>query len=101
MRRIRVPFKVAALVCALLTSVQIVTAQPASRNQELAREHNRQGIALQSQGKLHEAVAEYKLAISLNPDGAGYHNNLALALKDLDELDQAGGSKLAPRSTQA
>src|SRR5438067_1456482 len=58
-------------------------------NLDLAREHNRQGIALQSQGKLQQAADEYKKAIGLNPDGAGFHNNLALALKDLDELDQA------------
>jgi Flp pilus assembly protein TadD len=56
-----------------------------------ARELNRQGIQLQKEGKLKEAVECYRRAIQLNPTvtGAGYHNNLALALKDLGDLSAA------------
>lgn len=56
-----------------------------------ARDFNRQGIQLQSEGKLKEAVECYRKAIVLNPGagGAGYHNNLALALKDLGDLPSA------------
>ncbi|CAN5491809.1 hypothetical protein BH11CYA1_BH11CYA1_41750 [soil metagenome] len=54
-----------------------------------ARELNLKGIDLQSSGKLKEAVECYRRAIRLNPAAAGYHNNLALALKDLDQCPAA------------
>ncbi|HMW92549.1 MAG TPA: tetratricopeptide repeat protein, partial [Candidatus Obscuribacter sp.] len=57
--------------------------------QEAARQLNRQGIEFQSAGKLKEAVDCYRQAIKINPQGAGYHNNLALALKDLGEWNEA------------
>jgi len=63
-------------------------AAPQDR-QERAKELNRQGIALQSEGKLTDACALYRQAIALYPAGAGYHNNLALALKDLDQAKEA------------
>ncbi len=47
------------------------------------------GIELQSTGKLKEAVECYRRAIQINASAAGYHNNLALALKDLGELTSA------------
>ena len=57
--------------------------------QEQAKELNRKAIALQAQGKLTEACALYRQAVGLNPAGAGYHNNLALVLKDLDQTKEA------------
>lgn len=54
-----------------------------------ARELNSKGIELQSSGKLKEAVECYRRAIQINPSAAGYHNNLALALKDLDQFQLA------------
>lgn len=54
-----------------------------------ARELNLKGIELQSSGKLKEAVECYRRAIQINPSAAGYHNNLALALKDLDQFQLA------------
>jgi tetratricopeptide (TPR) repeat protein len=54
-----------------------------------ARELNSKGIELQSSGKLKEAVDCYRRAIQINPSAAGYHNNLALALKDLDQCQLA------------
>ncbi len=57
--------------------------------QEAARQLNRQGIEFQSAGKLKEAVDCYRQAIKINPQGAGYHNNLALALKDLGDWNEA------------
>lgn len=79
-------------LCFLSTfgSICIQAAQAAVLD---AKELNRQGIQLQSEGKLKEAVDCYRRAIQLNPSasGAGYHNNLALALKDLGELPAAEG----------
>lgn len=54
-----------------------------------ARELNSKGIELQSSGNLKEAVECYRRAIQINPAAAGYHNNLALALKDLDQCQLA------------
>jgi tetratricopeptide (TPR) repeat protein len=81
------------------TSAPVVRARPktplAPRTvsgpaaQEQSKELNRQAIALQSQGKLTEACALYRQAIGLYPAGAGYHNNLALVLKDLDQSKEA------------
>jgi tetratricopeptide (TPR) repeat protein len=65
------------------------TAAASGPTAERAKEFNRQGIALQSEGKLTEACALYRQAIGLNPAGAGYHNNLALVLKDLDQIKEA------------
>lgn len=62
---------------------------PGKTRVDQARELNRQGIELQSTGKLKEACDCYRRAILLNSQGAGYHNNLALALKDLGELTEA------------
>jgi tetratricopeptide (TPR) repeat protein len=65
------------------------SATGAKSRVDQARELNRQGIELQSTGKLKEACDCYRRAILLNSQGAGYHNNLALALKDLGELTEA------------
>lgn len=56
-----------------------------------AKELNRQGIELQSRGQLKEACQMYRQAIQISPAnaGAGFHNNLALALKDLGEWKAA------------
>ena len=40
------------------------------------------GYALLSQGKLDEAIAEYRQAIRLKPDDAEAHNNLGTILCD-------------------
>lgn len=66
-----------------------VATSGAKTRVDQARELNRQGIELQSTGKLKEACDCYRRAILLNSQGAGYHNNLALALKDLGELAEA------------
>ena len=41
------------------------------------------------QGKLDEAVAEYRAAIRLKPDYAEAHYNLGIALTDQGKLDEA------------
>ena len=41
------------------------------------------------QGKLDEAIAEYREAIRLKPDDAEAHNNLGIALHDQGKLDEA------------
>ncbi len=65
------------------------TAGSSSGVSAQARELNLKGIELQSSGKLKEAVECYRRAIQINPSAAGYHNNLALALKDLDQFQLA------------
>jgi tetratricopeptide (TPR) repeat protein/SAM-dependent methyltransferase len=47
------------------------------------------GTALQEQGKLDEAVANYQSALSLEPDHAGAHYNLGNARKSQGKLDEA------------
>jgi Flp pilus assembly protein TadD len=65
------------------------TAGSSSGVSAQAKELNLKGIELQSSGKLKEAVECYRRAIQINPSAAGYHNNLALALKDLDQFQLA------------
>lgn len=65
------------------------SAPPVLTGSAQARELNSKGIELQSSGKLKEAVECYRRAIQINPSAAGYHNNLALALKDLDQCQLA------------
>ena len=56
---------------------------------DAARAHNNLGIALSDQGKLDEAIAEYREALRLKPDYAEAHNNLGIALSDQGKLDEA------------
>ncbi len=68
--------------------------------------HEILGNALRAQGKLEEAVAEYKTAIQLKPDYAEAHNNLGLTLKAQGKLDEAIGEfraaiRLKPDYAQA
>jgi tetratricopeptide (TPR) repeat protein len=43
--------------------------------------HSNLGVALASQGKLDEAIAQYTEALRLDPDHARAHGNLGLALE--------------------
>ena len=54
-----------------------------------AMAHTRLGIALATQGKLDEAIAEFREAIRLKPDDAAAHYNLGNALHDHGKLDEA------------
>ncbi len=51
--------------------------------------HLNLGTALQDQGHLDRAVAEYQAAIRIKPEIAEIHNNLGVALRDQGKLDQA------------
>ncbi len=77
------------LVFAVPGSAQQSNSVSSSGVSAQARELNLKGIELQSSGKLKEAVECYRRAIQINPSAAGYHNNLALALKDLDQFQLA------------
>lgn len=60
-----------------------------SIDKEKAHRLNLEAIELQSTGKLEEAAAAYRKAISLNPASGASHNNLAVVLKDLNQLEEA------------
>jgi tetratricopeptide (TPR) repeat protein len=51
--------------------------------------HNNLGEALMSSGRHDEAVAEYKIALGMNPRFADAHNNLANALANDGRVDEA------------
>ncbi len=82
---------VRCMSCVVFAGHFVVFSAPPVRAQasSQARELNSKGIDLQSSGKLKEAVDCYRRAIQINPSAAGYHNNLALALKDLDQCQLA------------
>jgi len=73
-------------LCLVLAAFALVIIGPEAFAQKSAKDLNLQGIDLQSRGKLSEAAEQYRKAIQLNPQGAAYHNNLALVLKDLNDL---------------
>ncbi|MFI5295598.1 MAG: tetratricopeptide repeat protein [Thermodesulfovibrionales bacterium] len=49
------------------------------KSSDKARPHNNLGYAYYMKGHLHEAVAEYQIALRLDPDFADAHNNLGSA----------------------
>ena len=50
------------------------------------------GLTHQAEGKLEDAVANYRQAIALKPDYVEAHNNLGVSLKNQGKLDQAVAS---------
>ena len=54
-----------------------------------ARGHNNLGVAYQMQGRIDEAIQEYKTALTLKSDYADPHNNLGFAYQGLGRLDEA------------
>ncbi len=51
--------------------------------------HNNLGVALQSKGRLDEALGHYRQALRLNPGDVEVHNNLGFALQAQGRLDEA------------
>jgi Flp pilus assembly protein TadD len=76
------------LPLAVLISVGAAGAQSP---EEKGKELKRQGVQYQSRGQLVKAIDMYQRAIDLNAQDASSHNNLGLALKDMDLLDDAEG----------
>ena len=54
-----------------------------------AEAHYNLGVALKAQGKLEEAIAEFRAAIRLKPDYAEAHSNLGIALRAQGKLEEA------------
>ncbi len=54
-----------------------------------ANDHNNLGLALEAQGKLVEAIAEYHESLRLDPDSAAPHANLGAALQKQGKLAEA------------
>jgi len=74
----------------ILLAIFLFASAPAfADNLEQARRINREAADLFSDGKLSEAADKYRQAIQLNPQSAGYHSNLALVLKDSNQLPAA------------
>ena len=56
---------------------------------DYAEAHSNLGNTLQAQGRLDDAEASYREAITLKPDYAEAHSNLGVTLQDLGRLDDA------------
>ena len=101
-------------VCAVLSQVQLgywrnsetlfrhaVSVTP---NNWLA--HDDLGVALQSEGRITEAIVEYRESLRINPNNVRAHNNLALALFKEGKVQEAIGHwkwalQLAPAFAEA
>ena len=59
------------------------------RRQADAVTHYERGVALAVEGKLDEAIAEYRAAIRIKPDLAEAHSSLGVALAEQGKLDEA------------
>jgi tetratricopeptide (TPR) repeat protein len=68
----------------LIASKGATGQQPAD-----ADAHYSRGMTLAAQGRLGEAIAEFRASIRLKPHDAGAHNELGLALTDQGKLDEA------------
>jgi tetratricopeptide (TPR) repeat protein len=51
--------------------------------------HQKLGSALESQGKIEEAIEHYRQALHINPEAADAHNRLGVALESQGRLDEA------------
>jgi len=51
--------------------------------------HNNLGLSLAEEGRLDEAIAEFRKAVALSPDFVEGYNNLGLALAERGALDEA------------
>jgi tetratricopeptide (TPR) repeat protein len=60
-----------------------------SRNSTCWMAHNNLGNALQGQGRIEEAIAEYNAALKLKPDYAEAYNNLGDALQKQGRIEEA------------
>jgi TPR repeat/Tetratricopeptide repeat len=58
----------------------------------LAKAHYNLGVALFNQGRIEEAVSQYRQALHFDPDKVEAHNNLANLLQHLGRLDEAVAS---------
>jgi tetratricopeptide (TPR) repeat protein len=56
---------------------------------ESSTAHSNLGVVLASQGKLEEAIQNYREALRIDPANAEAHNNLGVALRERDELEDA------------
>ena len=54
-----------------------------------AKQHYNRGVELEEQGKLEEAVSDYRAAIDSQPDCAEYRNDLGSALWALERREEA------------
>ena len=57
-----------------------------------ADELNGLGITLAQQGRLDEAIADFRRALEINPDLAQAHHNLGIALQEQGRLEEAAAS---------
>ena len=51
--------------------------------------HHKLGMALESRGRIEDAISQYRQALQLNPDGVDAHNRLGTALESQGRLDEA------------
>ena len=63
--------------------------------------HFHLGNALTGQGKLEEAITEFRAAIRINPDDAEAHCNLGLTLRAQGKLAEASVAFRGPRPRPA
>lgn len=59
-----------------------------------AEDRNKRGQELFEEGYLEEAIAEFQVAVALDPNNAFYHCNLAVALDENDQDEEALGEYL-------
>lgn len=83
--------RLATLAVALAGGIAWSTGLPSIAQDDTAasKAFKKRGVQLQSQGQFARAIIEYRKALELNPDDASSHNNLGLAFKDMDLLDDA------------
>ena len=76
------------MLCATV-SLLVVYAAPSFSATPESFAHNKQGIALYNQGKVKEAIEEFKTAIKLDPKDANYHRNLSKIYQGQNMMPEA------------
>ena len=73
----------------ILEAAATATREAIRRRPDDAYAHFSLGAVLRKQGKVDEAIAEYRTAIRLQPEDAAYHDNLSELLGRQGKLDEA------------
>jgi Flp pilus assembly protein TadD len=96
----------AALFYGDAASADNSSKKPTDKEMAEATEHYKRAAQLDEEGKVDEAIVEYRISIKLNPDDADVHFNLGLAyLKKKQNKEAIGAYKkvveLSPRDAEA
>ncbi|HVM51308.1 MAG TPA: tetratricopeptide repeat protein [Candidatus Acidoferrum sp.] len=77
--------------CGMYADLETLWRTTIARNPSCWLAQNMLGFHLAEQGRIDEAIEQYKVGLRVRPDDAGVHNNLGAALLGKGQVDEALG----------